>query len=343
VSISSATAGPAVITASAAGVSAQLTVNFVATDPSQIDVQASPATIETAGSSTITAIVRDAQDNLVEGQTVDFQLTDKTGGSISVASAVTDETGRAQTVYTATAVASTSNGVTVTATVQGTSIQGNATLTVGGQTVFLSLGTGSILSENTAKTQFILPYVIQAIDSAGNPVTGVTVTVTVLSLPPTGAPAIGAPDYTTTSAYAAYRKGDWVLAADDPGCTSTGWCQVVNAQCLNEDIDGTGIYNPSENLSGSGVLEPGNVAAASPGSVTTDSTGSASVNVTYPEDHAAWVQVVLTATAAVAGTQTSTSATFWLPMLATYITSTTQSPPGQVSPYGVSASCANPN
>ncbi len=73
------------ITASGSGVTAQLQVNFVATVPSQIDVQASPDTVETSGQSTITAIVRDAQDNLVEGQTVDFQLTDKTGGSISVA------------------------------------------------------------------------------------------------------------------------------------------------------------------------------------------------------------------------------------------------------------------
>ena len=45
---------------------------------------------------------------------------------------------------------------------------------VGGQTVFLSLGTGSTLTENATKTQFIMPFVIQALDSAGNPVTGAT-------------------------------------------------------------------------------------------------------------------------------------------------------------------------
>ena len=139
--------------------------------------------VETSGQSTITAIVRDAQDNLVEGQTVDFQLTDKTGGSISVATAVTNAQGVAQTVYTATSTASGSNGVSVTAAVQGTAIQNTVTLTVGGQTVFLSLGTGATLTENAEKTQFIMPFVIQALDSAGNPVPGAIVTLTIASLP----------------------------------------------------------------------------------------------------------------------------------------------------------------
>ena len=62
-------------------------------------------------------------------------------------------------MYSATSTASTSNGVQITATVQGTSIRGTVDLTVGGQTVFLSLGTGSVISENNAKTQFSVPFV----------------------------------------------------------------------------------------------------------------------------------------------------------------------------------------
>jgi hypothetical protein len=347
VTVSSTTAGPAVITASGTGVSAQLQVNFVATVPSQIDIQASPDTVETSGESTITAIVRDAQDNLVEGQTVDFQLTDKTGGSISVASAVTNTQGVAQTVYTATSTASASNGVSVTATVASNSaIQDTVTLTVGGQTVFLSLGTGSTISENTAKTQFSVPFVVQALDSAGNPVPGATLTLTVVSLPasvpPTVTPTPVAPDYTSPDSYAAYRKGYWFTGTDpisNSVCTITGWCQLVNAECLNEDTLGNGIYESSEDVNGNGKLDPGNVAVVSPGSVTTDSTGSASVNVTYPEDHALWVQVLLTASTSVTGTQASTTSKFWLPMLAAYITNVNQSPPGSISPYGTNVNC----
>jgi hypothetical protein len=345
VSLSSTTAGPAIISASGSGVSGQINIIFVATVAASIDLQASPDVIPTGGSSTITAIVRDAQNNLVEGQTVDFQLTDKTGGAISVGTAVTGIQGTAQTVYTATSTASTSNGVMVTATVQGTNIQYSTTLTVGGQTVFLSLGTGAIIGENAAKTQFILPYVVQALDSAGNAVTNVSVTLTVHSLPPTGAPALAGPDYATLNAFAAYRKGYWFTGTDPNtmAVCATGWCQTITANCLNEDVDGTGIYNSSEDLNANGVLDPGDVAAVSPGSVTTDATGSANINVTYPEDHAEWVQVLLTATATVSGTQTSTTSKFWLPILSTYVTTTTTTPPGVVDPYGLSASCANPH
>jgi hypothetical protein len=72
----------------------------------------------------------------------------------------------------------------------------------------------------------------------------------------------------------------------------------------------------------------------SPGSVVTDSTGSANVNITYPKDHAQWVQVLLTATTTVSGTQASTSAQFWLPILAADVDTPTTEPPGQISPYG---------
>jgi hypothetical protein len=337
ITVSSTTAGPVVITASATGVSAQLQLNFIATVPSQIDLQASPDTIQTAGQSTVTAIVRDAQDNLVQGQTVDFQLTDKTGGTLSVGTAVTNAQGVAQTVYSATSTASASNGVQVIATVQGTTIQDSVTLTVGGQTVFLSLGTGTHISENAEQTQFSLPYTVQALDSAGNPVPGATVTFTVVSLPPTGAPAPIATDYTSASSNAAYGKGEWITGGS--ACTTTGWCQEITALCLNEDILGNGIYEASEDVNNNGKLDPGNVAGASPGSVVTDSTGSASINVVYPEDHALWVQVVLTASTSVAGTQSSTSSQFWLPILASYVTTTTSSPPGAISPYGVNPNC----
>jgi hypothetical protein len=47
--------------------------------------------------------------------------------------------------------------------------------------------------------------------------------------------------------------------------------------------------------------------------------------------------VKLTATATVAGTQTTTSAVFWLPILASYLTNTSATPPGYYSPYGYGA------
>jgi Big-like domain-containing protein len=347
-SISSSTAGPAVITAAATGVSAQVTMLFVATNPSQIDVQANPATVPTSGSSTITAIVRDAQDNLVEGQTVDFQLTDKTGGSISVGSAITNSQGVASTVYTATTTSSSANGVTVTATVQGTAVQGTVTLTVGGQTVYLALGTGNTIVA-LSQTQYEMPYSVQAQDAAGNAVAGVTVTFTVHSFPYVDIPPADImADGSAPSDYAAYGKGFWAAIGSTAaaGCNAaagTAFCQTVNTTCFNEDVSGSGVYNSSEDINGNGKLDPGDVASVSPGTGVTDSTGTVNINVIYPKDHALWVHVKLTATATVSGTESSTSAVFWLPILAADVNTTGTPPPGFDSPYGTAGVCTNPN
>jgi hypothetical protein len=348
--ISSSTAGPAIITASGTGVSTQLSLNFVATNPSQIDVQASPTTVPTSGSSNITAIVRDAQNNLVSGVTVDFQLTDLTKGSISVGSATTNGQGVASTVYTATTTSSAANGVTITATVQNTAIQGTVKLTVGGQTVFLSLGTGNlILVPNN--TQFAMPFTAQALDAGGNPVPNITITFTVHSFPYADIPSGQAnANGSTADTYAAYSKGGWIVTPNPApgacnGVIGTAFCQVVTADCFNEDLNGSGVLqSPSEDINGNGRLDPGDVASVSPASGVTDNTGTVAIQVLYPQDHAEWVRVKLTATATVSGTQSSTSAAFRLAILAADVNSNTNgSPPGATSPYGSAALCTNPN
>src|SRR6185312_3489490 len=143
VTISSTTAGPSVISAGSTGVSAQVIVNFIATTPHAIALQASPTTVSTQGQATIAATVRDLTGNLVAGQVVDFTLNDSTGGTLSAASATTNGQGQASVTYKASSTTSATNGVAVTGTVQGTSITGSTTLTVAGETVFLSLGTGN--------------------------------------------------------------------------------------------------------------------------------------------------------------------------------------------------------
>jgi len=344
VSIAATTAGPAIITASSTGVSAQLAVTFVSTTPSVINLQASPATVATEGQSTITATVRDANNNLVEGQSVSFELSDVTGGSLSVGSAITDAQGQAQTVYTASTTSSATNGVTITATIPAApSVAAtNVSLTVGGQTVFLSLGTGETISENTDKTQFLMPFVVQAQDAAGNAVNGVNITLTI------------EPQKYGKGGWIVYGQ-DWVQTDDPDPTTPYTTTPPGITECANEDINYNGILDTGEDYNNDGKLEPGNIAAVSPGTVTTASTtftsgsetytvnGSAALTVTYPEDHALWVQVKLIATATVSGTQNTTTSTFWLPILSTYVTTTTTTPPGYVSPYGTATSCANPD
>ena len=135
--------------------------------------------------------------------------------------------------------------------------------------------------------------------------------------------------------------GDLRPGQQNPVGTCTG--EGLVAYCVNEEYNGTGIYEAGEDYNGNGKLDPGDVAAVTPGQVITDSTGTANMAITYPEDHALWVQAKLTATTTVNGTQTTTTAVFWLPMLASYLTNSTVSPPGLDSPYGTANNCANPN
>ncbi len=116
-------------------------------------------------------------------------------------------------------------------------------------------------------------------------------------------------------------------------------------KCPNEDADFDGILDPIEESSAlsnqNGALEPGGVAATSLGLVTTGSDGSATIEVLYPQDHAFWVQVELTAKAGVQGTEGVATATFWLPALAAYLSNQNSDPPNRYSPYGLDPDCTN--
>lgn len=334
VSISATGAGPSIILATGASVSAQLSLDFVALVPSQVSVQAGPAAVAVQGQSTISALVRDMNNNLVEGATVNFQITaDPTNGQLSVALATTDAQGRAQTVYTAGNSSSGANGVTVTATVAGT-ITGSATLTVGGQAVFLSLGTGNSIDVSQGVAIYQVTYTVFAVDSQGAALANVPITASMLPV--------------------AYGKG--VMG----GCPMPGpnWTPVYSTAsadpfsykgtklCLNEDTDYTGNINSlgagAKDYNLNGVLDPGNIAVVSPSSGTTDANGRLDLKITYPRDHAYWVEVSLVASTTVQGTQSSASSTFLLQGAVNDYACAT-GPPGPVSPYGVANTCANKN
>ena len=334
VSISSTGAGPSVINASGSGVSAQLSLEFVADNPSQISLQAGPASISVQGQSSVSALVRDAANNLVEGATVTFQIAaDPTNGGLSTATAVTNAQGTAQTVYTAGNSSSGANGVSINASVSakggGTTYTANTKLTVGGQTVFLSMGTGNTIDTGQGPAVYQVTYSIFAVDSRGAPLQNAPITLKVL------------PE--------AYGKG--VL-----GCAigATSWSPVYSTlttdphsykstqMCTNEDIDYTGNIDSLglgvKDYNASGKLEPGNIAVVSPSSGNTDANGRLDVTITYPRDHSYWVWVTLEASTLVQGTESSTRSSFVLQgALADYACAI--GPPGPVSPYGFAAQC----
>lgn len=319
VSISSVTAGPSIIAASGNSVAAQTVVDFIATAPSQISVQASPASIATQGTSTLTATVRDTANNLVEGTVVQFLLTDSTGGSLSVASATTDAQGRAQTVYKAGNTTSSANGVSVTAQLQSApSVKSTATITVGGQTYFLSLGTGNSIDSPDAAT-YKITFAVLAVDSQGAAVPQVPITMKVLPV-------------TYLKGVRTYMLGSWKVQSSTP------------APCANEDTDYSGNLNslPNKDFNLNGRLDPGNVADVSPSSTVTGADGKVLVFVQYPKDHADYVGVTLVASTNVQGTQSTTTSSFLLPSAAADVNDQAKAPPGPISPYGQASTCSNP-
>jgi hypothetical protein len=325
VTVSANNAGPAVITAvNSSNTSIQLQIEFVATTPVTLDLQADPFTVTANGQSTLTAVVRDAAGNLVKNQHVNFVLTDTTGGSLSVAQAVTNSQGRAQTFYNATSTTSRVDGVRVDATVQGSpAVTDFVALTVAQRQVFISMGTGnSILEPN--ETQYQDPWVIQITDAQGNGVNLVDVNVSVLSR----------------------RYWDGIRAWN-----GVIWETVEGTEagpiggCSDEDINRNGILDPGEDLNANGRIEAGNIAlvAAHGGgaaNVKTDANGFAFVDVFYAQQYAYWLEVTLEARASVQGTEFSERSTFLLPGIAKDFNQENVEPPGIVSPFGTDKICA---
>ena len=141
---------------------------------------------------TITAVVRDAAGNLVKNKTVTFSLTDVTGGTLSVASAITNSQGRAQTVYTAGARSAHSDGVLIRASVAGAGVRPHRRRRPDGRAEgSLHLPRYRQPAGEPNAAQYKITFVIQLTDANGNGVANVPVTTSVLDGPlPKGLPRV---------------------------------------------------------------------------------------------------------------------------------------------------------
>jgi hypothetical protein len=330
ITVAATNAGPAVITATnALGTSTTRSIQFIATTPDTLELQANPFTVPTNDQSTITAIVRDPAGNLVTGRTVSFVLSDVTGGSLSVAQAVTDIQGRAQTFYTASSTTSSVDGVQIDASVVDfPAVADSVFLTVAQRELFISMGTGNEIEEPNA-AQYRQEWIVQVTDANGNGVDQVDLTVSVLS--------------------ERYWEGSRAFV-DPPGAwvTRLGIEALPALGCPDEDINNrNGILDVGEDLNGSGRIEAGNIASvvAQDGggnTITTDVNGFALVDLFYPQDHALWVEVTLEARTSVQGSEFAASQTFRLPISAADVGSENVAPPGVDSPFGTDGDCATP-
>ena len=340
VTVSSTTAGPAIITAYGPGgtPAATLDVIFVATSAASATVQAIPGTVQvTTGSpsqsnnsSTITVQVRDAANNLVKDAGVSFTITsDNTGGGLTSSTGLTDISGSASVTYIAGGTSSAQNGVIISATVTAIRgvplpppvVTGTTTLTVSGQSLQVRLGTDNTVGTTPLpQNANVKTYVAIVTDAAGNPVVNTTVQ---FALRPSR-----------------YRKGFFV-----PDPTGIFWVQNITATCPNEDLNFNGILDPGEGLVAwpAGVtpaLLPGAVASVNATAVT-DTGGAATATLTYAKSYSLWTEVTLEARTSVTTNDPPTQQTFFLPGVANDYDNVLENPPGQPSPFGINTSCAD--
>jgi len=295
-------------------------VEFVASNASQLELQASPTQIGPGEQSVVYAIVRDAAGNPVKHRTVVFNLNGAPGGQLEPASAETDSQGVAKTLFSAENSTGAANGLNlnVSAQVLDTSplLNQSLALAVGARTLFFRFGTGNTVEELNASS-FRQHFSVFVTDSSGNPVAGQALNVSVLPV--------------------SFRKGYWEKFLDPD---FKYWIPVATAGCANEDVNHNGLLEPGEDRNGDGTLTPGNVASV-PSTITADANGIAGFYLSYPKDRAGWTTVKLTVSGTVAGTENISSMDFDLGYPGNYVSQENAIPANNA--YGVSNSCFEAN
>jgi len=190
------------------------------------------------------------------------------------------------------------------------------------------LGTGNQIA-TLNELQYQLPFSVQVTDNDGNPAGGTAVTVKLRNLH--------------------YYKGGYLATVD-------GWQAQINASCDAEDANNNGVLEAGEDINNNGRLDPTNPATISAhpsetptftpgtGTIVTDENGFGYFALTYPKSEAVWVNIRLTASADVSGTEATEVYEKTLPVLINDLSDTSISPPGGVeSKYGVASDCSDPN
>jgi hypothetical protein len=347
-----ATAGSLVITATVAGVSNTATVQVQATGAvdaavgpvSSASIAASPNKVSTnlagsqANQSQVRALFVRADNSAIQNVRVRFDLdgdANAVGGSFSSGDSLlySSANGTVTASYIPGTRSSPTDGVTVRACWDYTDFAAGTcpnevttTLTVTSEAISVTLGTNELISEGEAGLTYIKQFVAMVVDSAGNALSGVTVT-----------PVVDLTDY--AKGQWGVGAGGWTLDRNGDGVLSSGefWT------CTNEDTDRDGILDSGEDLDDDGILEPrkADVSVRMVGSTTTDSSGLAVLQIEYPKNVASWVRFQVTITAGgVSGTEGRASFVDWLPVPAEAVNDTDNTPAFVVSPYGTTASCA---
>ena len=305
----------------------QTRIEFVAKTPDTIEAQAFPAQLGPGEQSVVRAIVRDKNKNPVKNQTVAFTLVGAPGGQINPSTAVTNSQGVASTVFTAdsTTGAGTGHNLNVQTTLlDQLSITKLVPISVGSRTLFFRFGTGNTIKA-PSNTLFAQEFSVLVTDSSGNPVAGQDLNVSVLSLSYDKGWWKPIPDLIDFEYWDANREADFPRPKPATGC-------------LSEDVNNNGILDDGEDTNGNGQLTPGNLTSV-PRTVTANSNGIATFDLTYPRDIAPWTKVLITVSGFADGTENISSREFETRVSGEYISDENAAPAS--NPYGEGEFCTD--
>lgn len=274
-----------------------------------------PLSVAGGNQNSLTLTARAIASNGVTDQAVSnvpilFSMTGGPGAGefLSPALKYTDSSGVAVATFTAGTSASISNGISVTAAIQGTAVKtgtlpsgNNVLLTVGGQALSVAFGSASVLGESSDKTLYIHAYSVQVTDANNNPVTNQLVT---LRMRPV-AFSLGT-NCTPSATYCSEDvNGNGSLDVGEDGVRTVTTAATAGSCPL--------ALPPVTGALDTNLTPPNSDGGGVPATVTTDINGTAAFNLTYLKGSAIWLVDKLTATVSSNGTEASTSKIFRLP------------------------------
>jgi hypothetical protein len=217
-------------------------------------------------------------------------------------------------------------------------------ITVARKELFISLGTGNDILEVNALTDYQKDYAVHVTDANGAAVKNVSLIMNLVSLRYfKGFRIFGTPG-PGGACSGGLGTGSWVTCYTETGPPTAFYPVPGDGRgCTDEDINHNGVLDVTpvnEDFNGSGRIEAGNIAVVSPRQVVTDDNGTVVVHVVYPQEYAYWLEVALSASTTVQGTEFVRTSTFMLPGLATDFNTATITPPGPISPFFQATSCA---
>jgi len=180
-------------------------------------------------------------------------------------------------------------------------------------------GFNNLIEIGPSGLDYVKRYVIQVSDNVGNAKAGVQVSASV--------------DLTR------YFKGEWIVSGDK-------WVKVSRGSCDNEDLNRNGVNEIYENgavedANGNKTLDPqrASVVLSFEGSNVTNASGQVVLKIAYPQSLASWFEFNIQVTASgVGGTESRSSFSGVLPVLAAAVSDTDVEPAFRLAPYGTQTS-----